>query len=107
MPGQGTAPPRKAAAVDNAAWHNLGGSGSHLGKSDYSIKLAFLPPYSPFLNPGNGCGATAMGMRRAFGGRAKCHFGGKVMPARESLGMAFYPRNIPFRNLDEILPTQN
>lgn len=96
---------KAAVVVDNAAYHNLGLVRSHPERSDDSIKLIFLPPYSPFLNPGKWQWRNGKAeMRRTFRRPAKSYFRGKIMSVYASLGITFNPRNIPFRNLDKILP---
>ena len=37
--------------VDNAAYHNTKHGRRYLEKNGDSVRLMFLPPYSPFLNP--------------------------------------------------------
>ena len=50
---------KTAMIVDNAAYHNSGRVRRYLEKNDDFIKLTFLPPYSPFLNPAEWLGAAA------------------------------------------------
>ena len=68
------------------------------------VKLLFLPPYSPFLNPAEWLwrsGKTKI--RRIFKRPAKSYFRRKIMSVYESLEIKFEPRNILFRDLDKML----
>lgn len=92
--------------VDNAVHRNSRRVRRYLERNGGSVKLLFLPQYSPFLNPAEWLwrkGKTKI--RRTFRRPAKSYFGWKVMLVYESLETRFNPRNILFRNLDKIFPT--
>ena len=68
------------------------------------VRLMFLPPYSPFLNPAEHLWREEKArLRRTFRRPAKRYFR-KVMLVYESLEITFDPRNILFRDLSKILP---
>ena len=91
--------------MDNAAYHDSGLVRRYLEKNDDFVKLIFLLPYSPFLNPAEWLWRNGKAkIRRTFRRPAKSYFRRKVMSVYESLEIEFDPRNILFRNLDKILP---
>ena len=91
--------------VDNAAYHDSGRVRRYLSKNDDFVKLIFLPPYCPFLNPAEWLWRNGKArIRRTFRRPAKSYFRRKVMSVYESLEIKFDPRNILFRDLDKILP---
>ena len=67
------------------------------------LRLIFLPPYSPFLNPAEHL-LWEKRLRRTFRRPAKSYFRWKIMLVYESLEITFDPRNILFRDLSKILP---
>ena len=90
--------------VDNAAYHNSGRVRRYLEKNDNFVKLIFLPPYSPFLNPAEWLWRNGKAeIRRIFRRPARIYFRRKVMLVYESLEITFDPRNILFRDLGKIL----
>ena len=94
-----------AVVADNAAYHNSGRVRRYLEENDDFAKLAFLPPYSPFLNPAERMwrrGKTRI--RCIFRRPARGYFRRKIMSVYESLEITFDPRNILFRDLGKILP---
>lgn len=92
--------------VHNAAYHNSSRVKRYLKKNSDFIKLIFLPPYSPFLNPDEWLWFNGKAkIRQIFKRSAKRYFRRKIMLIYESLEIKFDPRNILFRNLDKILPT--
>lgn len=94
-----------AVVVDNAAYHNSGRVQRYLKKNNNFVKLIFLPPYSPFLNPAEWLWRNGKAkIRRTFRRPAKSYFRRKIMLVYESLEIKFDPRNILFRNLNKILP---
>ena len=93
-----------AVVADNAAYHNSGRVRRHLERNDDFVRLTFLPPYSPFLNPAEWLWRSGkMKIRRIFKRPAKSYFRRKVMLVYESLEITFEPRNILFRDLGKIL----
>ena len=95
-----------AVVVDNAAYHNTKRVRRYLEKNGDSVRLMFLPPYSPFLNLAEWLWRDGKAvLRRTFRRPAKSYFRRKVMLVYESLEITFDPRNILFRNLDKIFPT--
>ena len=95
-----------AVVVDNAAYHNSGRVRRYLKKNNNIVKLIFLPPYSPFLNPAEWLWRNGKAkIRRTFRRPAKSYFRRKIMSVYESLEIKFDPRNILFRDLNKILPT--
>ena len=91
--------------VDNAAYHDSGRVRRYLSKNDDFVKLIFLPPYCPFLNPAEWLWRDDKArIRRTFRRPAKSYFRRKIMSVYESLEIKFDPRNILFRDLDKILP---
>jgi transposase len=97
---------RAAVIVDNAAYHDSGRVRRYLEENKDFVKLIFLPPYSPFLNPDEWLWRNGKAeIRRTFRRPAKRYFRQKVMLVYESLEIAFDPRNILFRDLGKILPT--
>ena len=94
-----------AVVADNAAYHNSGRVRRHLEKNDNFVKLTFLPPYSPFLNPVEWLWRSGkMKIRRIFRRPARIYLRRRVMLVYESLEITFDPRNILFRDLGRILP---
>ncbi len=94
-----------AVILDNAAYHNSSRVKRYLKKNSDFIKLIFLPPYSPFLNPAEWLWLNGKArIRRTFKRPAKRYFRRKIMRIYESLEIKFDPRSILFRNLDKILP---
>ena len=94
-----------AVVVDNAAYHNSRRVRRYLEDNDDFVKLIFLPPYSPFLNPAEHLWREGKAiLRRTFRRPAKSYFRRKVMLVYESLEITFDPRNILFRDLAKILP---
>ncbi len=94
-----------AAVVDNAAYHNTKRVRQYLEKNGDSVRLMFLPPYSPFLNPAEWLWRNGKAiLRRTFRRPAKSYFRRKVMLVYESLEINFNPRDILFRNLDKLYP---
>ncbi len=94
-----------AVILDNAAYHNSNRVKRYLKKNNNFVKLIFLPPYSPFLNPAEWLWLNGKArIRRTFRRPAKRYFRRKIMLIYESLEIKFDPRNILFRNLDKILP---
>lgn len=94
-----------AAVADNAAYHSSRRVRRYREENDDFVKLTFLPPYSPFLNPAEWLwrsGKTKI--RRIFKRPARSYFRQKVMLVYESLEITFEPRNILFRDLSKILP---
>ncbi|MCE2509089.1 MAG: transposase [Nitrosopumilaceae archaeon] len=93
-----------AVIADNAAYHDFGRVQRYLKKNNDFVKLIFLPPYSPFLNPVEWMWRNGKAeIRRTFRRPARSYFR-KVMLVYESLEIKFNPRNILFRDLDKILP---
>lgn len=45
---------KTAMIVDNVTYHNSGRVRRYLEENDDFVRLIFLPPYSPFLNPTEG-----------------------------------------------------
>ncbi len=91
--------------VDNAAYRNSGRVRRCLEGSDDLIRLLFLPPYSPFLNPAEWLWRSGKAeMRRIFRRPARSHSRRRVMPVYESLEMTFDPRSILSGDLGRILP---
>ena len=95
-----------AVVADNAAYHNSRRVRRYLERNDDFVRLTFLPPYSPFLNPAEWLWRRGkMKIRRISRRPAKSYFRRKVMLVYESLEITFDPRNILFRDLGKILPT--
>ena len=93
-----------AVVADNVAYHNSGRVRRYLEKNDDFVKLAFLPPCSPFLNPAEWLWRSGkMKIRRIFKRPARSYFRRKIISVYESLEIKFEPRNILFRDLDKIL----
>lgn len=77
----------------------------YLEENDDFVKLIFLPPYSPFLNPAEYLWRDGkVRLRRTFRRPARSYFRRKVMFVYESLEITFDPRNILFRSLDKLYP---
>ena len=94
-----------AVVVDNAAYHSSGRVRRYLEENGDFVKLIFLPPYSPFLNPAEHLWREGKArLRRTFRRPARSYFRRKVMLVYESLEITFDPRNILFRDLSKILP---
>ena len=92
--------------VDNVAYHNSGRVRRYLEENDDFVRLIFLPPYSPFLNPAEWLWRNGkVKIRRIFRRPARSYFRRKVMLVYESLEITFDPSNILFRDLSKILPT--
>lgn len=71
---------RVAVVVDNAAYHSSGRVRRYLEDNDDFVKLIFLPPYSPFLNPAEHLWREGKAiLRRTFRRPAKSYFRRKVM----------------------------
>ena len=95
---------KTAMIVDNVAYHNFGRVRRYLEENDDFVKLAFLPPYSLFLNPAEWLwrsGKTKI--RRIFKRPARIYFRRTIMSVYESLEIKFEPRNILFRDLGKML----
>ncbi|MBI1658856.1 MAG: transposase [Thaumarchaeota archaeon] len=93
-----------AVVADNAAYHNFGRVRRHLEKNNDFIRLMFLQPYSPFLNPAEWLWRSSKTkIRRISRLPAKSYFRRKIMLVYESLEIKFDPRNILFRDLDKML----
>ena len=90
--------------VGNVAYHNSGRVRRYLEENDDFVRLIFLPPYSPFLNPAEWpwrSGKTKIW--RIFRRPAKSCFKRKIMSVYKSLEIKFELRNIMFRDLDNLL----
>ena len=97
---------KTAMIVDNVAYHNSGRVRRYLEENDDLVRLIFLPPYSPFLNPAEWLWRNGKAeIRRIFRRPAKSYFRRKVMLVYESLEITLDPSNILFRDLRKILPT--
>ncbi len=93
-----------AVILDNAAYHNFSRVKRYLKKNSDFIKLIFLSPYSPFLNPAEWLWLSGKArIRRTFRRPTKRYFRRKIMLIYELLKIKFEPRNILFRNLDKII----
>ena len=94
-----------AVILDNAAYHNTKRVRQYLEKNGDSVKLMFLPPYSPFLNAAEELWHQGKArIRLMFRRPARSYFRRKVMLVYESLEINFNPRNILFRSLDKLYP---
>ena len=94
-----------AAILDNAAYHNTKRVRRYLEKNVDSVRLMFLPPYSPFLNAAEELWHQGKAeIRLTFRWPAKSYFRRKVMLVYESLEINFNPRNTLFRSLDKLYP---
>ena len=77
----------------------------YLEENDDFVRLIFLPPHSPFLNPAEWLWRNDKAkIRRIFRRPVRSYFRRRVMLVYASLEITFEPRNIPFRDLDKILP---
>lgn len=97
---------KPAVVVDNAVYHDSRRVRRYLKRNGGFAKLLFLPPYSPFLNPGEWFwrrGKTKI--HGTFRRTAKNYFRRKVMLVYESFEIRFNPRDIPSKNLDKIFST--
>ena len=94
-----------AMILDNAAYHNTKRVRRYLEKNGDSVRLMFLPPYSPFLNAAEELWHQGKAkIRLMFRRPARSYFRRKVMLVYESLEINFNPRNILFRGLDKLYP---
>ena len=94
-----------AVVVVNAAYHNTKRVRRHLEENGDSVRLMFLPPYSPFFNPAEWLWLDGKAiLRRTFRRPARSYFRRKGMLVYESLEINFNLRDILFRNLDKLYP---
>ena len=96
---------KAAMIVDNAAYHNSGSVRRYIEENSDFVRLIFLPPYSPFLNPAEWLWRSDKAkIRRIFRRPVRSYFRRKVMLVYESLEITFDPRNILSRDLGKMLP---
>ena len=94
-----------AVVADNTAYHDSGRVRRYLKKNDDFVKLIFLPPYLPFLNPAELLWRKGKAkIRRTFRRLAKSYFRRKIISVYESFEITLDSHNTLFRDLSKILP---